>query len=282
MANIRGNRLAHFIGVATMVIAFLIFFAFVLVFFNLNHWAEQWGSSLNMSVYFVREPDQSELGKVKREIRDFPGVAVERYVSKSQALKDLKGRLGSKAELLEGIENNPLPASLEITFSEKKPRESTPLKLKTGLEKLEIIEEVQYSQEWIDRFFSLLEAIKITGIVFGGLILLAALFIIANTIKLTIYSRRDEIAILKLVGATNRFIRIPFLLEGCIQGFLGGAFALIILFCIYFIFAKMIDISIGFVSLDIIFIPPRFALYLLAVSIIVGVVGSSVSLRRLS
>ena len=125
-----------------------------------------------------------------------------------------------------------------------------------------------------------MEAIKLIGIVFGGLLFLAALFIITNTIKLAIYSRKDEIEILKLVGATNRFVKIPFLIEGSFQGFLGGSVALIILFLVYITLITRVDLRIGFASLDIIFLSPQFTLFLLLMSIIIGFIGSAISLGR--
>jgi cell division transport system permease protein len=152
--------------------------------------------------------------------------------------------------------------------------------MKTRLETIDGVDEVQYSQEWIKRFQAIMEAIKLIGIVFGGLLFLAALFVITNTIKLTIYSRKDEIEILKLVGATNRFVKIPFLIEGSIQGFLGGSLALIILFLVYITAITKVDLGIGFASLDIIFLSPQFTLFLLLMSIIIGFIGSTISLGR--
>jgi len=116
--------------------------------------------------------------------------------------------------------------------------------------------------------------------IFGGLLFLAALFIITNTIKLTIYSRKEEIEILKLVGATNRFVKIPFMIEGSIQGLLGGAVALFILFLAYIIAITRIDISIGFASLNIVFLSPQIILFLLLMSVIIGFIGSTISVGR--
>ena len=116
--------------------------------------------------------------------------------------------------------------------------------------------------------------------IFGGLLFLSALFIITNTIKLTIYSRKEEIEILKLVGATNGFVKTPFLIEGSIQGFLGGATALVGLFLFYVLASTKADLRVGFASLDIIFLSPQFIIYLLLLSIIIGFIGSAVTLDR--
>ena len=280
MVNMFNNRLVHLIGVGTMVIAFLIFDAFILIFVNLNYWSEEKGRLLTMSIYFKEEPEGIVLEDIKKELVRFPGVAIKGFISKDDAMEGLRRQLGDKAGLLDGLRENPLPASLEIVLSRDKNGNSLPYQLKERLEGVDIVDEVQYSQEWIERFQEIMEAIKIIGMVFGGLLFLAALFIITNTIKLTIYSRKDEIEILKLVGATNRFVKIPFLIEGSIQGFLGGSVALITLFLIYIIFITRVDLRIGFASLDIIFLPAQFIFFLLLMSIIIGFIGSTISLGR--
>jgi len=220
------------------------------------------------------------LEDIEKELLHFPGVTIKGFISKDDAMESLRRQLGNKAGLLDGLRENPLPASLEIILSRDRGGNSLPYQLKTRLEGIDIVDEVQYSQEWIERFQAIMEAVKIIGMVVGGLLFLAALFIITNTIKLTIYSRRDEIEILKLVGATNRFVKIPFLIEGSIQGFLGGSVALVILFLIYMIFITRVDLRIGFASLDIIFLPAQFIYFLLLMNIIVGFVGSTISLGR--
>ncbi|NOQ96412.1 MAG: FtsX-like permease family protein [Desulfobacterales bacterium] len=279
MRNMVENRLVHLIGLGTMVIAFLMFDAFILIFVNLNSWTQEQGRSLTMSIYFEGEPERAVIENIKKELLQYP-VSITDFISKDDALKSLRKQLGEKAGLLDGLGENPLPASLEIVLSRDVSGDSLPYELKTRLERIHGIDEVQYSQEWVEKFQAIMGAVKIIGLVFGGLLFLAALFIITNTVKLTIYSRKDEIEILKLVGATNRFVKIPFLIEGSIQGFLGGSVALIVLFLVYVAIITKVDLSIGFASLDIIFLSPQFILLLLLMSSIIGFIGSTVSLGR--
>jgi len=279
MRNMVENRLVHLIGLGTMVIAFLIFDVFILIFVNLNFWTQEQGRSLTMSIYFEGEPERAVIENIRKELLQYP-VSITDFISKDDALKSLRKELGEKAGLLDGLGENPLPASLEIVLSRDVSGDSLPYELKTRLERIHGVDEVQYSQEWVERFQAIMGAVKIIGLVFGGLLFLAALFIITNTVKLTIYSRKDEIEILKLVGATNRFVKTPFLIEGSIQGFLGGSVALIILFLVYVAIITKVDLSIGFASLDIIFLSPQFILLLLLMSSIIGFIGSTVSLGR--
>ncbi|HUT70824.1 MAG TPA: permease-like cell division protein FtsX [Desulfatiglandales bacterium] len=279
LGNIFENRLVHLIGVGTMVIAFLIFDAFVLAFVNINAWTQERGRTLTMSIYFKEDPERSAIEDIQRQLLDYP-VSIAKFVSKNDAMKSLRRQLGEKAGLLDGLKENPLPASLEIILSRDEIDDSLPYELKKKLERIENVDEVQYSQEWIDRIQAVMGAVEIVGLVFGGLLFLAALFIVTNTIKLTIYSRKDEIEILKLVGATNGFVKTPFLIEGSIQGFLGGSVAIIILFLGYLIVTSEVDLRIGFGALDLIFLSPEFIILLVATSIITGFIGSTVSLGR--
>ena len=279
LGNIFENRLVHLIGVGTMVIAFLIFDAFVLAFVNINAWTQERGRTLTMSIYFKEDPERSAIEDIQRELLDYP-VSITKFISKKDAMKSLRRQLGEKAGLLDRLKENPLPASLEIILSRDEIDDSLPYELKKKLERIENVDEVQYSQEWIDRIQAVMGAVEIVGLVFGGLLFLAALFIVTNTIKLTIYSRKDEIEILKLVGATNGFVKTPFLIEGSIQGFLGGSVAIIILFLGYLIVTSEVDLRIGFGALDLIFLSPEFIILLVATSIITGFIGSTVSLGR--
>jgi cell division transport system permease protein len=279
LENIFENRLVHLVGVGTMVIAFLIFDAFVLTFLNINAWTQERGRTLTMSIYFKEDPERSAIEDIRRKLLDYP-VSITRFISKKDAMKILRRQLGEKAGLLDGLKENPLPASLEIILSRDEIDDSLPYDLKRKLERIENVDEVQYSQEWIDRIQGVMGAVEIVGLIFGGLLFLAALFIVTNTIKLTIYSRKDEIEILKLVGATNGFVKTPFLIEGSIQGFLGGSVAIIILFLGYLMVTSELDLRIGFGALDLAFLSPKFILLLVVASIITGFIGSSVSLGR--
>jgi cell division transport system permease protein len=263
-----------------MAIAFLIFNAFLLVFLNLNYWIEEQGRSLRMSIYFEGSPEKAAVERVTEELLHVPEVTIERFISRDDAMRTLKKRLGDKAGLLDGLRENPLPASLEIILSGEQVKDSRAHTLKTRLERIEAVDEVHYSHEWLERVQAIMGAIRLIGISFGGLLFLSTLFIIINTIKLTIYSRQDEVEILKLVGATNRFVKAPFLIEGSIQGFLGGVLALGVLFIVYMAVVTRIDLSIGLAPLDTIFLSPQSMLLLLVVSVGVGFFGSLISLSR--
>jgi cell division transport system permease protein len=129
-------------------------------------------------------------------------------------MRDLAETLGSQAGLLEGLSKNPLPASYEVVFRNGDLSREELKQIKESLEKVKGVDEVQYSEQWLEQIEGFVYITRILGLVVGGLLCVAVLFIVTNTIKLAIYSRRDEIEIYKLVGATDWFVKTPFLIEG--------------------------------------------------------------------
>jgi cell division transport system permease protein len=274
------NRIVHLISMGTMIISLLIFGSFLLLFVNLNSWVYGWGHSLSMSVYLQDGIDKSTREKIASCVKDFPFAEVEKYISKEEALRDLRKALGAGAGLLNGMSHNPLPASFEIVFKNVESSEANPDQLVKALEEIDGVAEVQYSQDWLKRFEGIMDLVKLIGFVLGGLLCIGVLFIVTNTIKLTIYTRKHEIEIQKLVGATDWFIRMPFLLEGIIQGALSGLFALLILFSGYlFLSAKKVHL-LDLTVLDFVFLPNEHVLMLFLISAGLGLAGSFIAVGR--
>ncbi|MBW2345221.1 MAG: hypothetical protein JRF53_14680 [Deltaproteobacteria bacterium] len=189
--NILNNRIFHAIGLSTMVVSLLIFGTFLILFVNLSAWLEGWGHSLTISVYLKDGISETKKDEIASIIRKLEGAEIKRFISKDGALKDLKKALGSHAVLLEDLSVNPLPASFEVIFKVRDGQETDPFKIKNELESIEGVDEVQYSEEWLKRFKGLMNMVRLIGFIIGGLLCMGILFIVTNTIKLTIYSRRD-------------------------------------------------------------------------------------------
>lgn len=280
LENISNNRVIHLISMGTISIALLLLGAFILVFVNINNWMTEWGQSLSMSVYIVDGVDGERKKEIESILKNLPGAEIKRFVSKEEAEADLVKALGDQAGLLDGITTNPLPASFEIVFKDINRGQLDPKKIKKDLEDVEGVDEVQYSEQWLERFEGLIYVLKLVGLVVGGLLCLAVLFIVTNTIKLTIYSRRDEMEIFKLVGATDWFVKIPFLLEGVIQGVVSGILALFILFGVYALFSIKTAHIFGFPVMDVVFLPGGYAVFLFFFSVFLGLTGSFIAVGR--
>lgn len=280
LTNIFGNRLVNAINIGTMSISLLLFGSFMLLFVNFNNWVMQWGQSLSMSVYLRDGIDEKAKDKVKSILNRIQGTKSVNYISKDQAMMDLTEGLGIHSGLLEGLDGNPLPASFEVVFEDVYVNRIDPKTIKQSLQKMKGVEEVQYSEQWLERFEGLISILKGAGFIIGGLLCLAVLFIVTNTIKLTIYSRREEIEIIKLVGATDWFVKLPFLIEGALHGLFSGLVSLVILFSAFSLFALKKVQLLGLPVLEIAFLPSNHILFILTLGLVLGVVGSLIAVGR--
>jgi len=282
LRNIRENLTVHALGLGTMASSLLIFGIFMLLFANVAGWIHGWGNSLSFSVYLNDPISDYKRDKVDLFLRQLPGEKTVRYISKEDAMADLKKTLGgSDAGLLERLSGNPLPASYEVSFARAKAHDLDPEAITAALVKLIGVADVQCSEEWLNNVKMIIGAVKLISFVVGGLLCLCVVFIMTNTIKLTIFYRKAEIEILKLVGATDWFIKIPFLLEGIIQGFLAGALTLLMLGGGYLFFATKEIQFFGMNSLDFVFLSFGHMALLFSISVSLGVIGSLMAIGRL-
>jgi cell division transport system permease protein len=229
LLNIRQNLLINVLAVVTITLSFLIVSLFLLVFVNLEGAGEIWSEKVQVTVYFDRELNSKEYVALRNVIMTLQGTDTVGYVSKDEALKRFRARLKGQEALLDGVPSEILPASLEIRLKQAYRTSDAVMAYVARLKKIPTISEVQYGEEWVRRFNTFMNFMRFAGALLGGFIALAVLFIISNTIKITIYSRREEVELLELVGATRFFIKVPFLIEGILQGVCGALLALLIL-----------------------------------------------------
>jgi cell division transport system permease protein len=196
---------------------------------NLEHVAEQ--ISNNMAAVFFLDTDISEeqLNAVEEELKQSQLVLETTFVSAEQAVDKFIEKFPELQGIIENIKINPFPPSIETTFKEKTISFREASGLIAQIKNMPGVEDVQFNQEWVDRVNSFSRLAKAVGFFLGGILVLASFFIISNVIKLNVLARKDEIEILRLVGATNTFIRVPFLLEGITLGVIGGLASLFLL-----------------------------------------------------
>ncbi len=280
LQNIRDNLAVHVLGLGTMVSSLLIFGIFMLLYANVASWIHGWGNSLSFSVYLKDDISAYKRDKVDAFLRQLPGEKTLLYISKKDAMTDLKETLGGDADLLRRLSGNPLPASYEVFFPRTDGYGLNPEGIKSALTQLDGVTDVQCSDEWLRNFNQIMDMVKSVFFVVGGLLCLCVIFIMTNTIKLTILHRKAEIEILKLVGATDWFIKIPFLLEGIIQGTLAGVLTLLILGGGYWFFATKEIQFFSANSLDFVFLSFTHMALLFLISVVLGVIGSLIAIGR--
>lgn len=280
--NIRQNSFLNIVTIATITLAFLLVSLFLLVFVNLERVADTWSERVQISVYFERELSPPEIDAIGRKIKAIPGIARIGYVSKKDALQRFSERLKGQELFLDGVAAEILPSSFDVTL-ERSSRESDALDLVVSrLKQIPEVTDIQFGEEWVQRFSDFMFLMKFAGLLLTGFIVIAIVFIIANTIKLTIYSRKDELELMALVGATRMFIKGPFLIEGVFQGVVGAGIALIILSGVYFGFLQNVDMLFSFstVKAGMLFLSPVHMLLIIAAGAVLGFLGSLASLKR--
>lgn len=282
VTNIRQNVFVNVVTIGTITLALLIVSLFLLIFVNLESAAENWSERVQVTVYFDKELTSQDQSAFRQKISALSGVSRVSYVTRDEALKRFKSRLRGQETLLEGVRPEVLPTSFEIAL--KRPYRDTVSveNFVTALKRIPGITEVQYGEEWVRRFNSFLNFVRLLGALLGGFLVIAVIFIVSNTIKLTIYSRRDELEVMALVGATRFFIKAPFLLEGLIQGAAGSALSVVLLFGLYEGFLHNAGSFLTFnpAASGLSFLPLEYIAGLLLAGTLLGFIGSFTSLKR--
>ncbi len=255
---------------------------FLLVFVNLESAAENWSERVQVTVYFDKELTTQDQSALREKIFALSGVSRVGYVSRSEALKRFRNRLKGQETLLEGVRPDILPTSFEISLKRSHRETASVENFVAALKKIPGITEVQYGEEWVRRFNLFLNFMRLLGALLGGFLVIAVIFIVSNTIKLTIYSRRDELDVMALVGATSFFIKAPFLLEGVIQGAIGSILSVVLLFGLYEAFLHNAGSFLTFnpATSGLGFLPLEYVGGLLLAGAMLGFIGSLTSLKR--
>lgn len=227
--GLRTSPVTAVVAAITIAVALVLVGSFALLVSNMQGMLERFGQELQVVAYLEPELSADAQRALASTTATIEGVDRVTWVSSEEALTRFRDRLGGEG-LLEGLDDNPLPASLEIELrSESRNAEGLAI-VEEALSGLPGIDQLADGQEWIEGYARALAFMRSAAYGLGAVLCLAALLIVANTIRLAIYAREDELEILSLVGASRSFVRIPFLLEGTLQGALGGVIALALLY----------------------------------------------------
>lgn len=280
--NFARNLLVNGICVATIAIAVLIFSATLLTFVNARAVLEHAARGNRLIVYLRDGALPVDVERVMIALRAEPAVADVGFTSKDKALTDFKASLGAGSQIVDGLEMNPLPASADVTLRSAAGGLAVVEAIAARVARMDGVESVNFGKDIFARLERMMRFLTRLGWGVAALMVLAVIFIVANTIRLNIFSRREEIEVQQLVGATGWFIRAPFLVEGGIQGLLGGALAEVLLLASYFVIAGTGYASIvtPFGELRAAFLPPWAVVGLCAASAALGVAGSWLALGK--
>jgi cell division transport system permease protein len=281
--NLGRNGWMTFASVSSVTVALLLVGYFLALMLNLNFLASQMEDDVEVRVYIERTATDAQKEELRREIEEVPHVSNVTYLSKAEGLENLMDSLsrdGKRSSVIASLrDENPLPDAYVIQADE--PRNT--IDIAKSVKPFDYVGDVNYGQGTVEQLFQVTNVARNIGVALVIGLLFTALFLIGNTIKLTIVSRRREIEIMKLVGATNSFIRWPFFVEGLILGTLGSVVPITLLILGYRYIYDLFNAK--FATLFIEMIPPNPSIFylsagLLAVGAIIGVWGSVNSVRK--
>ena len=276
--SLRRNNWMSFASIGTVAVSLFVLGVFLLLVLNMNRMASALESQVQISVYLEDGLSADDRKDIASDIEALQGIESIRYISKDEAKARLEDRLGDQKYLLDALgDKNPLPDSFEVVVKSPDLVETAA----KAIDRMDGVQEAKYGQDVIEHLFAITRLIRIFGLVLMVLLAGATLFIISNTIRLTVFARRKEIAIMKYVGATDWFIRWPFLLEGMVLGFVGGVIAAVALRSFYAAMAAKITDTLTFFPLM-----PQYpsmnyiTVALLLTGMAIGALGSALSLKR--
>ena len=269
--------------IVTITTALLVFAMFVLIIENVKVVVSSAQSELSVSLFLKDGASDQSIRELQEKVRRDPAVERESLRGKDQALRDFREALGEKAAILEGLESdNPLPASIEVKFKEGPEIPDRIDEFAAEISKTPIVEHVDYSRGLVTRLSGFLKFFSWAGFFSIVFMLLITSFIITNTIRLALYSHREEIEIMKLVGATDAFIRAPYMIEGFVQGLIGAIVSLLLSYSCFALFQDIVtknDILQVFLS-TLQFLSWHSILLVLICGVSVGILGSFLAVRK--
>jgi cell division transport system permease protein len=286
--NIFRNGWMSVASITSIIVSLLILGVFIMLVLNVNSLADQADSQVEVNVFLELNVDQSMRETLQKEIAAMPEISKTSFVTKAQGLEELRKDLGdSGKDLLEGFDkdSNPLPDKIVVEVIEP----TTVPFVAEKIEKLNTLHpekpilKVRYGKGTVETLFTITRLIRNVGFIFVAGLAIMSMFLISNTIRVTILARRREISIMKLVGATNFFIRWPFFIEGALIGLIGSLITVGILFTGY---QRLLTAVQGDIALNMLKLMPlegiwiQLSALLVILGMLVGIIGSTLSMRK--
>lgn len=279
LRSLKRNRTVSMASVATVAATLFILGVFLLIVFNVNAGVEELGSKLQVKIYLKDDLTIGDKSAIEKALNNVQGVSEIKFEDKSDALEKVKKQFGEDSKsLVQGFEKkNPFPNAYVVSV-EKPEIVNNVVKAAEGLKGIEKIKDVR---EIVDKIIKITNTLKIVGLALFVILISVSLFLIGNTIKLTLYSRKKEIGIMKFVGATDWFIRWPFIIEGMLLGISGALISTGVLYYAYrIVFIKYTNVLLGVNLINPHFILSTTLWQFMLGGIFIGAMGSIISIRK--
>ena len=278
--NLQKTWPSQFMTLVTVSLSVLIFSFFFLIYINMIKAGESLGDDLRLTIYLEEEPVVEMQTELVRKITNFSPVEEIRFTSREDAFNKLSSQLGDNVDVLDDLDPSFLPPSIEV-YPQKDLTSLTQIKrFSEYLSTLPGAIKVQYGQDWLERFNYFTKLLRIIVVLSGILLIMTTTFMVSYTIRLAVLARQAELEILRLLGATNSYIRTPFLIEGLLQGIFGSSLGLVALFFL-FQWIQMHFTGPGFLQLiEFTFFSPLIIGIIILASIFLCTGGSYSSMRK--
>ncbi len=280
LQDMSDNKFLHIVTTITIALSILIASAAGLLFANAQEVMDSWKKGIKIMAYVSPTAGTIELKAARTKIQKLHGVMDISFISREDALDQLKTQMKRQIALLENLDRNPLPAAFEIHMQPNGQSWEKIETLAAQIEAIKIVDDVEYGQAWIGRCTNIFNLFQFIGLTMGALFFMVTVFIISNTIRLALFSRREEIEIMRLVGATDSFIKIPSYVAGIIQGGIGGLAGIIILYIAFLIISSNLEQNFASYVVNIKFLSPVAVLQIITYSVFVGWLGCFLSLKQ--
>jgi cell division transport system permease protein len=275
----RGYNTA-FMAMTTIAVAFFVLGGFLIVTTNMERLFSRWQEAAEFSVYVRDDATTEQRAGIERVLRDSQLVKAVETISKEEALRRFKQNFGTLAQATGDMQENPLPASIEVRLAPDADPSQVGT-LATTVSSLPGVADVRYDRQWIQRLMTAVSVVRAGGFGLAAILVLASALTVASVVRLTLVTRRDEIHIMQLVGAPLAYIRGPFLVEGLIQGGVGAAMALVLLWVTFFVVRSRISPAVAAAidpaAMNFLSLPTSAAI--LAGGMIVGCAGGLIAAR---
>jgi len=279
LKGMKSNLYLNTVTIITIAFAFCILNIFFIISTNLNTALGEWKGKIRIIAYLQDGLAESDIISIENKIKMSNGIKSVKYYSKQQALNQFRDELKGQADILNGVSADILPAYFLISVNENVLNNNYLESIANEIKAIKGINDVQYGAQIAQKVSGLLILVKMLGLGIGGFMLFAIFIIVSNTIRISIFSRKDEIEIMKLVGATNAFIEIPFILEGMIQVLTGTILSILLLYIVYKLFLFKLHSNLGslLINMNISFLSTNSILILLLTGGLLGLAGAIIS-----
>jgi len=275
------SRLIAALSVGTIAVSLFVVGAFLALASSLSDVVERWTQRVQVTFYLEDGVEDRIRKSLENRLKDDPAVESVELVTRAMALERFKALFRDLSGLPDDLGQNPFPASLEVTLRAGHHSKEEVTRLVQAYETAPGVEEAQYDLLWIERLATAVRLVRGTGALLGGILVLAGVFTISNVIRLTIYAREDELDIMRLVGATRSYVKGPFVVEGMLQGGVGGLLAVGLLALALRLLSSDAAAASELLGRAAIAVSPELAALLVMGGMGVGVAGSLMSLGRL-